>query len=67
MLDDHIVQLAIAITDRIERFTPQDKMAFSAAMVNCPCLCARTMKDVLMPSILEQALKGGIISFKKTK
>ncbi len=56
-IDDKMLALVIAVTERMERFTPQDKFQFSHDLMTCPCFCARTMKDVLLPGMLADALK----------
>jgi len=63
-LDERAITLAIAILERMDKFTLSDKANFALAMGTCPCLCARTMKEVIMPLMIEEGIREGRIQFK---
>jgi hypothetical protein len=64
---DRVINFSIKMADRMERFTSQDQMQFSHAMINCNCLCARLMKELLAPELVQDALQKGMIQIKKVK
>jgi hypothetical protein len=64
-LDEHQVEFVIIITERMDRFTESDKLSFCLSMMHCQCSWARTMKELLWPRVVDQAMAAGIFQVQK--
>lgn len=55
-IDERVIAITVKMLERVDKFTEKDKMRFAHDLMVCPCLCARTMKDVLSTDLFSQLL-----------